>query len=61
MSMAKLKVPPAQSNSICDTPIACACSDSGEECCCIWDKARCKACGAHKLVIDIDTGEELPS
>ena len=51
-----------QPNTICDTEIACACSDSGEECCCFWNRVgRCVACGAQKTVIDFETGEELPS
>lgn len=49
-------------NSICTTPVACRCSSSGEECCCIWNRSgRCKKCGALRKVIDINTGEELPS
>jgi hypothetical protein len=51
-----------RANTVCDTPVVCACSDSGEECCCTWTEAgRCMSCGARKTVIDLETGEELPS
>lgn len=44
---------------VCDTPVACLCSSSGEECCCLTGERRCRACGATIVTIDVNTGEEI--
>jgi len=36
---------------VCDTPVACLCSSTGER--------RCRACGATIVTIDVNTGEEI--
>jgi hypothetical protein len=48
---------------ICDTPDACLCSSSGEECCCLYppDATHCEVCGATIISIDFDTGEPIAS
>jgi len=46
--------------TICDTPGRCACSGSGEECCCSFAAGpTCAACGARGVVIDFETGEPV--
>lgn len=47
---------------VCDTPNVCACSSSGDECCCVYSQDgvaadRCSVCGAAIVAIDVDTGE----
>lgn len=52
-----------QPNPICTTPDACACSPSGEDCCCFPNEiqTQCRACGAAIVLIDLETGVELLS
>jgi len=53
----------SQPNPICTTPAGCACSPTGEECCCFPNDGltECRACGAPIVLIDLETGEELTS
>lgn len=57
-----LPVAPAPATGhVCTTPAGCACSSSGEECCCNWlpDEKQCRNCGAIIIAIDIETGEPI--
>jgi len=65
----------AVANWICDTEgnYTCACSTSGDECCCIGERVcdgplvgavveqeiECRSCGSPMVAIDVNTGERL--